>query len=169
MILSVPPQVFFTVFKLYKCYQIGQNVSFLPLLVIMLKLIVLISYEIKFGHFQGPFQQFIACDNRTRSPAFFQTIFKFCTFLPKFLKHFALFPPFLNIFLPFFSAFFLKKSHACTYFLEQALTSKLSQNLYTYVENRLSYPLLRLISCRICFRVLQLFRISYVELQQELL
>ena len=27
---------------------------------------------------------FFACDNRTQSPAPFQIIFKFCTFLPKF-------------------------------------------------------------------------------------
>ena len=44
------------------------------------------------------FQQFIACDYRTESPALFQNILKFCTFSPKFSNIF----PFLIISLPFF-------------------------------------------------------------------
>ena len=46
----------------------------------------------------GLFQQFITCDNRTKSPALFQNIFKFCTFLPKF----SITLTFCNISLPFF-------------------------------------------------------------------
>ena len=55
-----------------------------------------------------------------QSPALFQNIFKFCTFLPKFsniLPFFALFKHFLV-----FWCFFFWKSHACPYFLEYALT-----------------------------------------------
>ena len=48
----------------------------------------------------------------TQSPALFQNIFRFCTFLSKFSNL-----PFFDIFLPFF-AFFSEKLHASPYFLE---------------------------------------------------
>ena len=59
---------------------------------------------------QGLFQQFIVCDNRTQSTFFFQNIFKFYTFLPKFSNIL----PALIFFCPF-----SEKSHAGPYFLEQ--------------------------------------------------
>ena len=80
----------------------------------------------KNNFFQGLFWQFIVCDNPTQSPALFQSIFRFCTFLPKFS----------NI-LPFFHIFchFSEKAHAYPYLLEQALFL-LSRTLLFFLKQK---------------------------------
>ena len=83
-----------------------------------------IAYDHDFWYTcQGLFQQFIACDNRTQSPALFQNIFKFCTFLPKFSNIF----PFLTIFFPLF----LKNcTHALTFQNRPCLCKMISANVF---------------------------------------
>ena len=54
--------------------------------------------EVTFPRMQGFSLQFIACDNYMQSPALFQNILIFCTFLPRCSNIL----PFLNIFLSFF-------------------------------------------------------------------
>ena len=59
--------------------------------------------------FPGPFQQFIACDNRTQLPALFQNIFKCCTFSPKFWNILPFFALFKHFFWPFICPFSEKR------------------------------------------------------------
>ena len=81
------------------------------------------------------FQQFIACNNPTQSPALFQNIFKFCTFLSKFSKLSSFFALFKHFFALFCS--FSEKTAHMPYFLEQALTVSnylyKPKTLYTFV------------------------------------
>ena len=66
--------------------------------------LMMVGGERNYLSIQGLFQQFVACDYRTQSPALFQNIFKFFTFLPKFS----------NI-LPFFALSLKNHMHALTF------------------------------------------------------
>ena len=85
---------------------------------------------------QGLFQQFIACNDHIQSPAFFQSVFKFYTFLLKF----STVLPFLTFFLPFLCCF-SEKSHACPHVLEQALLLQKHSHC-TYATATISYNFL---------------------------
>ena len=96
------------------------NITWLPMHSTASKLFSLQKFSLHIIYIQGIFQLFHACDSRTLEAGLFQSIFKFCTFLPKFS----------NI-LPFF-ALFLKNCTHLPFFLQQALISH---------ENTIEIPL----------------------------